>query len=96
MTLASVPRYEPAAVDPIGDRAVVIGASMAGLLAARVLSDAFDEVVVIERDELPDEPAIRRGVPQARHPHVLLEAGRATLEDFSRGSGRICSRKARS
>lgn len=87
MTLASVPRYEPSAVDPIGDRAVVIGASMAGLLAARVLSDAFEAVVVIERDELPDEPAIRRGVPQARHPHVLLEAGRATLEDFFPGFG---------
>ena len=88
MTLASVARYDPAAVKPIGDRAVVIGASMAGLLATRVLADAYEEVIVIERDELQDEPTVRRGVPQARHPHVLLEAGRATLEDLFPGFGK--------
>ena len=37
----------------LGDRAVVLGASMGGLLAARVLADFYRTVVVIERDELP-------------------------------------------
>jgi 2-polyprenyl-6-methoxyphenol hydroxylase-like FAD-dependent oxidoreductase len=45
---------------------------MGGLLAARVLADIYQTVVVVERDQLLDEPANRRGVPQDRHPHVLL------------------------
>jgi glycine/D-amino acid oxidase-like deaminating enzyme len=56
-------------------RAVVIGASMAGLLTARVLSEHFDEVVVVERDTLPDGPQFRNGVPQSRHAHALLALG---------------------
>jgi 2-polyprenyl-6-methoxyphenol hydroxylase-like FAD-dependent oxidoreductase len=52
--------------------AVVFGASMGGLLAARVLADIYQTVVVVERDRLVDEPVNRRGVPQDRHPHVLL------------------------
>jgi 2-polyprenyl-6-methoxyphenol hydroxylase-like FAD-dependent oxidoreductase len=87
MTLSSVPRYEAEDVERNGDHAVVIGGSMAGLLAGRVLSDAFEGVTVIERDPLPDEPSPRRGVPQGRHVHVLLESGRATLEDFFPGFG---------
>ncbi len=58
---------------------------MAGLCAARVLADGFDTVTVIERDSLPDEPVARRGVPQARQPHILWEAGRITLEDLLPG-----------
>lgn len=58
---------------------------MAGLLAGRVLLDGFREVTVIDRDALPDEPVVRPGVPQADHVHVLLEAGRATLEDLFPG-----------
>lgn len=85
--LESVPRYDADRISPVGDRAVVVGGSMAGLLAARVLADAFEEVVVIERDELPDGPVPRRGVPQGRHPHVLQEAGRSTLEDLFPGFG---------
>ena len=46
----------------IGDRAVVLGASLAGLLAARVLADAYAEVMVIDRDQLPEASAHRRGV----------------------------------
>ena len=49
------------------DRAVVLGASMGGLLAARVLADFYRNVTVVERDCLPDEPANRRGVPQGKH-----------------------------
>jgi flavin-dependent dehydrogenase len=44
----------------IGDRAVVLGASMAGLLAARVLADVYAQVTVIDRDELPETPMHRR------------------------------------
>lgn len=87
MTLASVPRYDPDRISPGGDHAVVVGASMAGLLAARILADGFEEVTVIERDPPSDEPAVRRGVPQGRHVHLLEEAGRATFEDLFPGYG---------
>src|SRR5579863_43377 len=55
--------------------AVVIGASMAGLLAARVLSDHFEQVTLIERDQLPREVVARKGVPQGQHLHALLAKG---------------------
>jgi 2-polyprenyl-6-methoxyphenol hydroxylase-like FAD-dependent oxidoreductase len=60
--------------------AVVIGASMAGLLAARVLADYFDRVTVVERDELPNGPLARRGVPQGRHVHSVLARGDQIME----------------
>jgi flavin-dependent dehydrogenase len=55
--------------------AVVIGASVAGLLAARALVDHFEQVTVVERDELPEGPVFRPGVPQSHHLHVLLGRG---------------------
>jgi 2-polyprenyl-6-methoxyphenol hydroxylase-like FAD-dependent oxidoreductase len=55
--------------------AVVLGAGMAGLLAARVLADHYDRVTVVERDRLPERSAQRRGVPQGRHVHGLLPSG---------------------
>lgn len=64
----------------LGKHAVVIGGSMAGLLAARVLSDHYGRVTVLDRDRLPDRPDARKGTPQARHIHVLLTAGRRALE----------------
>ncbi|MFB6270480.1 MAG: FAD-dependent oxidoreductase [Halobacterium sp.] len=87
MTLADVPRYDQERSGRAGDHAVVLGASMAGMMAARVLDDHFDRVTVLDRDPLADGAVARRGVPQARHPHVLLEAGRATLEDLFPGYG---------
>src|SRR6478672_13293833 len=63
-----------------GQTAVVIGGSMAGLLAARVLTDYFAQVILIERDHFPDGPVPRKGVPQARHVHILLVRGRRILE----------------
>lgn len=66
-------------------QAVVIGGSLAGLLAARVLADFFDQVTVIERDRLPDGPELRSGVPQARHLHILLGRGHQILERFFPG-----------
>ena len=71
--------------EPIGDRAVVLGGSIAGLLAARVLADAYANVVVVERDELPDAAAHRRGVPQSRHIHALLAGGQQALEELFDG-----------
>jgi 2-polyprenyl-6-methoxyphenol hydroxylase-like FAD-dependent oxidoreductase len=61
-------------------RAVVIGGSMAGLLAARVLSDHFSEVTLIERDGLALTPEPRKAVPQGRHVHVLLHSGIKVME----------------
>lgn len=65
--------------------AIVVGASMAGLLAARVLTETFAQVTVVDRDTLPDEPVARRSVPQARHAHGLLARGREILEGFFPG-----------
>ena len=69
----------------LGERAIVLGASMGGLLAARVLADFFETITVIERDELPDDPVTRRGVPQGRHPHALLARGALILEELFPG-----------
>jgi 2-polyprenyl-6-methoxyphenol hydroxylase-like FAD-dependent oxidoreductase len=68
-----------------GRHAVVIGGSMAGLLAARVLSDHFDQVTVIERDRYPANPAPRPGVPQSRHLHALLARGLKILGELFPG-----------
>ena len=69
----------------MGKHTVVLGASMGGLLAARVLADFFDTVTVVERDQLPDEPVNRRGVPQGRHVHALLPRGAQILEELFPG-----------
>src|SRR6187402_2668015 len=66
-------------------RAIVIGASMAGLLAARVLSESFAEVVLLERDALPDRAAARKGTPHAMHPHGLLARGSQILDELFPG-----------
>lgn len=68
-----------------GDHAVVLGASMGGLLAARVLSESYARVTVVERDILPTEAEHRRGVPQSRHLHILLARGASILEELFPG-----------
>lgn len=65
--------------------AVVIGGSIAGLCAARVLSDRYSRVTVYERDELPSAPAHRAAVPQDRHLHMLMARGAAEFEDLFPG-----------
>lgn len=65
--------------------AVVIGGSMAGLLAARVLADHFDRVTIIERDTYSAAPLPRKGVPQAHHLHALLARGLQIMEQFFPG-----------
>lgn len=64
----------------IGDHAVVLGGSLAGLLAARVLADCYQRVTIVERDEVSDRCESRRGVPQGRHAHVLLGRGGQVFE----------------
>jgi 2-polyprenyl-6-methoxyphenol hydroxylase-like FAD-dependent oxidoreductase len=63
-----------------GEKAIVIGASIAGLCAARVLSGFYDRVTLFERDELPSEPANRTAVPQGRHLHLLMARGALEFE----------------
>ena len=65
--------------------AIVIGASMAGLLATRVLADHFEQVTLVERDAFPPDGEHRRGVPQARHTHGLLAGGKQVVEQLFPG-----------
>ncbi|NUS76818.1 MAG: FAD-binding protein [Streptomyces sp.] len=81
-----------AAVNSAGDRgsrggrhAVVVGGSLAGLLAAHVLAGHADRVTVVERDRFTEDGAARPGVPQGRHPHVLLQGGQTALESLLPG-----------
>ena len=67
------------------NHAVVIGASIAGLSAARVLSDFYDRVTVYERDDLPSAPANRATVPQDRHLHMLMARGANEFESLFPG-----------
>ena len=55
----------------IGNHAIVIGASMGGLLAARALTDDFETVTLLERDVFPVADVSRKGVPQGDHAHGL-------------------------
>ncbi|MFB4314988.1 FAD-dependent oxidoreductase [Actinomadura sp. 21ATH] len=68
-----------------GETAVVLGGSVAGLCAAGVLAKHFDRVVVLERDRLPPDAEHRRGVPQSKHPHFLLNSGRRAIGEIFPG-----------
>ncbi|MDI3386269.1 FAD-dependent monooxygenase [Streptomyces sp. B-S-A8] len=71
---------------PVGQkRAVVVGGSLAGLLAAHVLTEHADRVTVVERDRLHSEPVPRPGVPQSRHTHVLVDGGQRALDELLPG-----------
>jgi 2-polyprenyl-6-methoxyphenol hydroxylase-like FAD-dependent oxidoreductase len=69
----------------LGRTAVVLGGSVAGLCAAGALAPHFDQVMVLERDELPADAEHRRGVPQSKHPHFLLNSGRRAISDLFPG-----------
>lgn len=64
------------------DHAVVLGSGIAGLVTARVLSDFFGRVTVIERDASPGAEAPRPGVPQGAHFHALLPGGLLVLKEL--------------
>jgi len=66
----------------LGRHAIVVGAGIAGLVAAKALSTYFGTVTVLDRDDLPSEPIARTGTPQARQIHVLLRGGLDALVDF--------------
>jgi 2-polyprenyl-6-methoxyphenol hydroxylase-like FAD-dependent oxidoreductase len=66
-------------------RAIVMGASMAGLWTARVLADHFEQVLVLERDHLPDGAEARPGAPQSRQYHILLRRGLQLLNELFPG-----------
>lgn len=69
----------------MADRAVVMGSGFAGLMAARVLSDYFGEVIIVERDAKPTNTDPRKGVPQGHHIHVLLNRGEQILDELFPG-----------
>lgn len=69
----------------IGDHAVVLGGSIAGLLAARVLSDAYATVTIVDRDVLTGVTTPRRGAPHAAHAHGLLARGHQILDELFPG-----------
>lgn len=66
----------------VGRHAIVAGAGIGGLAAAKALSSFFETVTVLERDALPSEPIARIGTPQARQIHVLLRGGLDALIEF--------------
>lgn len=70
---------------PMAETAVVVGAGMVGLMTAAVLSEFFARVVIIERDELPREPALRKGVPQGAHVHTFLGCAVEAMEQLIPG-----------
>jgi 2-polyprenyl-6-methoxyphenol hydroxylase-like FAD-dependent oxidoreductase len=80
-------REVPSKNSYLGERALVVGAGLGGLSAARALSDYFDEVMILDRDELPDDAIPRAGVPQGKHPHGLLGGGLKALENLFPGFG---------
>ena len=69
----------------IGQRAVVVGAGMGGLTAARALADHFEHVLVLDGDMLPADPLDRHGVPQGRHVHALRAGGQRALGELFPG-----------
>lgn len=70
---------------PKRKKALVIGAGIAGLLTARVLSSYFETVIVVEKDELPQKPSERPGTPQDFHPHRVLPRGEIIMNRFFPG-----------
>jgi 2-polyprenyl-6-methoxyphenol hydroxylase-like FAD-dependent oxidoreductase len=68
--------------DTVGEHAVILGGSMAGLLAARVLSEFYGDVTIVDRDKLITASSTRRGVPQGFHAHALLARGKQILDEL--------------
>jgi 2-polyprenyl-6-methoxyphenol hydroxylase-like FAD-dependent oxidoreductase len=71
--------------ETMAERAVVVGAGMGGLAAAKAIAPYFERVVVLDRDALPHAAAPLVGTPQARHAHGLLTSGERALEELFPG-----------
>lgn len=69
-----------------GRTAIVIGGGLAGMLAVTALTGHVDAITVVERDRYPQGRAFRKGVPQARHLHILLSGGERALEELLPGT----------
>lgn len=76
---------QPEQLNQSYDHAVIIGSGIAGLTAARVLSDFFNQVTIVERDRLEVWNDYRQGVPQGRHAHTLMPRGQSILEQLFPG-----------
>jgi 2-polyprenyl-6-methoxyphenol hydroxylase-like FAD-dependent oxidoreductase len=98
--MSAQPQLRPFTGPPeAGRHAVVIGSGLAGLLAARVATEHFDQVTVIDRDRFPDSPDHRKGAPQSHHAHGLLPRGQEIIgrlfpgiEDDLRAAGATVGR----
>ncbi len=80
-------------MDENRQHAIVIGGSMAGMLAARVLSDYYEHVTIIDRDRMPETVEQRDGTPQARHLHIFLAKGLRIVEELFPGIDREMTAK---
>lgn len=67
------------------ERTIIIGGGIGGLLTAKVLSDYYDEVLIVDRDDFPEEPENRSGVPQGFQPHRLTPRGKMIIEKLFPG-----------
>src|SRR5713226_1212683 len=63
----------------LGENAIVIGGSIAGLMTAAVLADHFEQVTILERDHIEDAPALHKSIPQGNHAHALLLGGERVM-----------------
>lgn len=77
-------RIRPAMANPPAS-AMILGASMSGLLAARALSPSCSHITIVDRDMLPDREEVRKGALQAAHAHGLLASGYRVLDDYFPG-----------
>jgi 2-polyprenyl-6-methoxyphenol hydroxylase-like FAD-dependent oxidoreductase len=71
----------------LGEHAVVIGGSIAGLISARVLADYFERVTILERDHIELRPAVHKSTPQGNHLHAVQIGGLQVLSELYPGFG---------
>jgi 2-polyprenyl-6-methoxyphenol hydroxylase-like FAD-dependent oxidoreductase len=71
----------------LGEHAVVIGGSIAGLVSARILADYFDQVTILERDHIEPQPEVHKSTPQGNHLHTVLMGGLQVLSELYPGFG---------
>ncbi|WP_415406327.1 hypothetical protein ACLHDG_11235 [Sulfurovum sp. CS9] len=76
----------------IGKTAIVMGSSIAGILSVRVLSDFFDEVIILEKDDKSLLKKRRKSVPQGSHLHVLLDGGLKIIDELFPGFSKDLSK----